>query len=518
MNPWHPNAFVESIFVNRVLFDGLTRPGQGPQPGAGPGRQLESRRRRLELDLQAARRRRSGATASRSPPTTSTTRSTRSCSRRSSAPTGAATSPPSRTSKAVDPTTVKFNLDAPVQRAAVVPGLQRGHPAQARFEGQADPWALNAFNKGTPVSQRTLQGRELTRPARASSWPATTPTSVASRYLDKLVFKVVADANTQIAQALSGELQHHDHGQQGRRRSGQERRAGLASSRASWSSTTGWRSIRPIRASRTSACARRSTTRSTARRSSRRSRRATAASPTRPSCRRFKAYYDPSHESAIPVQIPTRPGAAVRRRLDAFGPDGVLQKDGQPFPVHHGRRPARRPAADQRADPAEPEGGRHPGGAELRWSGTPTSRRWWSIATTPPPSTGGCIRTIRTCLPYYHSSAAGKGFNIPGYKDPKLDDLLTQGPDGDATSPSASKPSNELQTYMADNLPYIFLWYPQEIDVDQRESCRACPTSTCATTCTTCRSGGSRSSRVATSERTRWRVRSASLSSASSRA
>src|SRR5262245_56597915 len=32
MNPWHPNAFVESIFVNRVLFDSLTRPGKDLNP------------------------------------------------------------------------------------------------------------------------------------------------------------------------------------------------------------------------------------------------------------------------------------------------------------------------------------------------------------------------------------------------------------------------------------------------------------------------------------------------------
>src|SRR5262249_54406674 len=32
MNPWHPNAFVESIFVNRVLFDSLTKPGKDLNP------------------------------------------------------------------------------------------------------------------------------------------------------------------------------------------------------------------------------------------------------------------------------------------------------------------------------------------------------------------------------------------------------------------------------------------------------------------------------------------------------
>ena len=40
---------------------------------------------------------------------------------------------------------------------------------------------------------------------------------------------------------------------------------------------------------------------------------------------------------------------------------------------------------------------------------------WWTYPSDP------------DVFPYYHSSAAGKGFNIPGYQDAKLDDLLVQG-------------------------------------------------------------------------------------------
>src|SRR5512142_1179305 len=32
LNPWSPNAFVESVFPNRVLFDGLTKPGKDLAP------------------------------------------------------------------------------------------------------------------------------------------------------------------------------------------------------------------------------------------------------------------------------------------------------------------------------------------------------------------------------------------------------------------------------------------------------------------------------------------------------
>src|SRR5206468_11873571 len=42
MNPWHPNAFVESIFVNRVLFDSLTRPGKDLAPAPDLARTWEA--------------------------------------------------------------------------------------------------------------------------------------------------------------------------------------------------------------------------------------------------------------------------------------------------------------------------------------------------------------------------------------------------------------------------------------------------------------------------------------------
>src|SRR5258708_2601469 len=32
LTPWSPNAFIESLFVNRVLFDGLTKPGKDLAP------------------------------------------------------------------------------------------------------------------------------------------------------------------------------------------------------------------------------------------------------------------------------------------------------------------------------------------------------------------------------------------------------------------------------------------------------------------------------------------------------
>src|SRR5437763_14920986 len=32
LDPWSPNAFVESLFVNRSIFEGLTKPGKDLAP------------------------------------------------------------------------------------------------------------------------------------------------------------------------------------------------------------------------------------------------------------------------------------------------------------------------------------------------------------------------------------------------------------------------------------------------------------------------------------------------------
>ncbi|TMK28777.1 MAG: ABC transporter substrate-binding protein, partial [Actinobacteria bacterium] len=32
LNPWSPNAFVESLFINRAIFEGLTKPGKDLAP------------------------------------------------------------------------------------------------------------------------------------------------------------------------------------------------------------------------------------------------------------------------------------------------------------------------------------------------------------------------------------------------------------------------------------------------------------------------------------------------------
>ena len=77
---------------------------------------------------------------------------------------------------------------------------------------------------------------------------------------------------------------------------------------------------------------------------------------------------------------------------------------------------------------------------------------WWSTPPTPDVS------------PYYASSAAEAGQNIPGYKSAELDEIMAAG--RGATSEEAQvKTYREMQEFLAQELPYLYLWYPDIITV-----------------------------------------------------
>ena len=64
--------------------------------------------------------------------------------------------------------------------------------------------------------------------------------------------------------------------------------------------------------------------------------------------------------------------------------------------------------------------------------------------------------------PFFTSAAANTEENEPGYRDATLDKLLLAGQQ--ATSPAARRAAYaKVQMYMSQQLPYIFLWFPKEI-------------------------------------------------------
>jgi peptide/nickel transport system substrate-binding protein len=75
------------------------------------------------------------------------------------------------------------------------------------------------------------------------------------------------------------------------------------------------------------------------------------------------------------------------------------------------------------------------------------SLAWWRAPVDP------------DILAYNHSSAAGKGNNIPGYKNPALDKLLEDGRKAKTTD-ERIKIYKDLQVLTAEELPYLYLWNP----------------------------------------------------------
>jgi len=62
-------------------------------------------------------------------------------------------------------------------------------------------------------------------------------------------------------------------------------------------------------------------------------------------------------------------------------------------------------------------------------------------------------------LAYFHSNAVDKGNNIPGYSNPAMDKLLEDGRKA-STEEDRVKIYNEMQALAAEELPYLFLWNP----------------------------------------------------------
>ncbi|HEY3057796.1 MAG TPA: ABC transporter substrate-binding protein, partial [Chloroflexota bacterium] len=204
MNPWHPNAFVESIFVNRVLFDGLTRPGKDLTPAPDLAASWEAATDGLSWTFKL----RDGAKWSDGQAITADDVAftfTDIVLKKELGATGAGNFSAVQAVEAVNPTTVKFTLSRPFSALPSYLAYNAGILPKHVFSGQADPWGMTSFNKGMPISSGPFKvetytsGQSVTL-ARNDAYFGGKPN------LDKIVFKVVPDANTQIAQALSGEL------------------------------------------------------------------------------------------------------------------------------------------------------------------------------------------------------------------------------------------------------------------------------------------------------------------------
>src|ERR1700704_3918179 len=146
MNPWHPNSFVESIFVNRVLFDSLTRPGKDLNPAPDRAASWEappdglSWTFKLRDDVKW-----SDGQAFSADDVLFTFNDI--VLKKELGATGAANYAAVQSVEAITPPTVKFNLSRPFSALPSYLAYNAGILPKHSFQGQADPWGFTAFNK-----------------------------------------------------------------------------------------------------------------------------------------------------------------------------------------------------------------------------------------------------------------------------------------------------------------------------------------------------------------------------------
>jgi peptide/nickel transport system substrate-binding protein len=460
LNPWHPNAFVESLFVNRVLFGGLARPGKDLNPAPD----LAASWKAADDGMSWTFNLRDNVTWTDGQPFTVDDVDytfNQIVLKPDAGANGRGNFSAVTDVKVMDPKTVVFNLSRPFAALPSYLAYNAGILPKHVFDGAGDPWQLNSFNKGMPVSTGPYKVQSFTAGqsvvlTRNDAYYAGKP------LLDQVVFKVVADANTQIAQALSGELQIMildnkaavDRLKGAKGLSVQPRTLVQYYWLALNQTDPRFQDVR-VRQAIEYAIDRNAIIQAIEKGYG-----TAANSAIVPA---LKAYYDPSLENRYPYDPSKATALLSEAGWTAGGSDGVLQKDGQPFSftMDVGQRGVLEPTNELIQQNLKKVGI----GMDLNameWNSYiqkvvvnrdyTATVNWWVYPNDP------------DVFPYYASSAAGKGFNIPGYKDQALDDLLLQ---GQKTSDPAARKTiyTQLQAYMADNLPYNFLWYPQEIDV-----------------------------------------------------
>lgn len=457
-NMWHPNAFAESIFINRVLYDGLTKPGKDLAPAPDLATKWEASSDGLTWTFTLRNDVKwSDGVAFNADDVAYTFNEV--VLNKTLGATGAGNYAAVKDVTVVDPQTVKFNLTRPVSALPSYLAYNAGILPKHSLSG-SDPFKNTAFYKEKPVSTGPFKmdsfvpGQSVTL-VRNDSYFGGKP------HLDKLVFKVVADPNTQVAQALSGEIDIMI----------LDSKAALDTIKAKPNLQVVPRSLvqfywfalnqenplfQDVRVRQAFMYA---INRKAIIANVDKGYATIANSAISPA---LASYYDASLESRYPYD----PAKAKQLLADAGWKDdgkGGLVKDGKPFAftMDFGLRANLQPVNELVQQDLKAVGIQATLNAQ-EWNAMikkdvvdrnyEAQLNWW--VTPPDPDVTA----------YFVSTAAGKGFNIPGYKDTKLDDLLIK---GQTTSDPAARKQiyKDLQSYMADTLPYLFLWYPQEVDV-----------------------------------------------------
>lgn len=457
-NPWHPNAYAESNLVNRVIFSGLTKPGKDGSPAANLADKWEASDDGMVWTFHLHK----GVKWHDGEPFTAEDVAytfNEIVLNKALGSNGASNYKALDHVEVKDELTVEFHLKNPWAALPAYLSFNSEILPKHKFEGQ-DPWELTSFNKEKPVGtgpfkvEKYISGQSLELVPNEDFFGG-------KPHLDKLVYKILADKNTHVAQALSNDLDIfvlED-------KASLERVKQAKNLEILPSETTKyyWISLNQenplfqdvkVRQAFMHAIDRQAIIDTVLKGYG-----TIADAAIAPNLKTYytdevtRYDYDPKKAKKLLEEAGWK---------DTDG-DGILDKDGKPFKVNFevGIQGDLVQTA-QMVQQYLKDVGLDIELNTLEWNAMIQKNvikrdyemilNWWTYPTDP------------DVYAQYHSSNAGKGNNIPGYKDPKLDELLVK---GQQTSDPAerAKVYKEMQQYMSDTLPYLYLWYPQETQV-----------------------------------------------------
>ena len=456
MNPWHPNAFVESVFPNRVLFGSVTKPGVDLQPAPDLAHSWSASDDGLVWTFEL----RDDVLWHDGTPFTAHDVAFTFNEIVLNAELGASGAANFRNTvervEVVDDHTVQFVMRGAFSALPAYLAYNAGILPRHVFEGQ-DPWDLSSFNKGTPIG---------TGPFRVSEYVSGSFVTLerfddyygGAANLDFLTFRVLPDANAQLAQMLAGDLDVMI----------VDNLASIPQIDRSPNTLTypvnqvNYYYVTPhhenplfqdinVKRALLHAIDREAIIDSVLRGYG-----AVATGPISPA---LQAYHHPD----VRTYAYDPEGAIALLEASGWtrGADGVMTKDGErlSFVLDVGRNRDLEPISALVQDYWRDIGVEVTLNT-LEWNAYiqkvvvqrnyDATINWWITPADP------------DIYAYYHSSAAGTGFNLPGYRDATIDDLLERGR-AEADVDARIAIYREFQEEVAEQLPYLFLWYPSEI-------------------------------------------------------
>jgi peptide/nickel transport system substrate-binding protein len=457
-NPWHPNAYAESNLVNRVIFSGLTKPGEDSAPAPHLAESWEASEDGLTWTFKL----RNDVKWHDGEPFTAEDVAFTFNEIVLNPDLGANGSSNFKTVESVevvDDFTVNFKMKTANAALPAYLGFNAEIIPQHKFEGE-DPWELTSFNKEAPIGTgpfkvgKYISGQSVEL-VRNDDYYAGVPN------LDSVVFKIVPDANTQVAQALSGELDLFVVDD----KATIERLEASDRLRVEANDTTRyfWISLNQENELFTDVKVRQAFVHAI-------DRQAIIDTVLKGYAKIADAAITPNQAFYYTDDVtrydynPEKAKQLLAKAgwTDSDG-DGILDKDGKKFSfLFEVAQQGDLETVGQMVHQYLKDVGLEVEFQTLEWNTMIQKNvikrdyemilNWWSYPTDP------------DVFAQYYSGNAGTGNNIPGYKDEKLDELLLKGQQ--TANPEERKAIyTEVQQYMSDTLPYLYLWYPQEISV-----------------------------------------------------